>query len=112
MKEKLKGMTKVLFQWLARYYREGDATPAEGIGSAPGVEKGRKGKKGGWPQRISASASRTHARPSRPDWKSREPASRSKKRRMFQNESRKRSRRSTSDPAPAGRRHFAASPAP
>ena len=43
VEETLKGITKELFQWLARYYREGDATPAEGIGSAPGREGEAKG---------------------------------------------------------------------
>jgi len=44
VEETLKGITKQLFQWLSRYYGEGDATTtAEGIGEAPVQEGEAKG---------------------------------------------------------------------
>ncbi len=44
VEETLKGITKQLFQWLSRYYSEGDATTAaEGIGAAPAQEGLAKG---------------------------------------------------------------------
>jgi mutual gliding-motility protein MglA len=43
VEETLKGITKQLFQWLSRYYGEGDATTTEGIGAAPAREGEARG---------------------------------------------------------------------